>query len=50
MVGRCGTGTLNPAYAFVQYELALSRKYGTETAALRIFDRYLREHAVADFP
>jgi hypothetical protein len=33
----------------VQYKQGLSRKYGTETAALRIFDRYLREHAVADW-
>jgi len=32
---------------FVQYKRALNRKYHTEVSTLRLFDRYLCEHAVA---
>jgi integrase len=36
-----------PFIQFVQYKRALNRKYRTETAALRLLDRYLCESAVA---
>src|SRR5438876_4444915 len=36
-----------PFATFVQYKQALNRKYRTEAAALRLFDRYLSEHGVA---
>jgi site-specific recombinase XerD len=38
-----------PLAHFVQYKRALNRKYRTEAAALRLFDHYLCEHAVADW-
>ncbi len=34
---------------FVQYKRALNRKYCAEVAVLRMFDRYLRDHFVADW-
>jgi integrase len=36
-----------PFADFIQYKQALNRKYRTETAALRLFDRYLSEHHIA---
>jgi site-specific recombinase XerD len=36
-----------PLTNFVQYKQGLNRKYRTELAALRLFDRYLSEHQVA---
>lgn len=38
-----------PITNFVRYKQALNRKYVTEAAALRLFDRYLRDHAVLDW-
>jgi site-specific recombinase XerD len=38
-----------PIANFVRYKRALNRKYVTETAALRLFDRYLGDHAVPDW-
>ncbi len=38
-----------PIAGFVRYKQALNRKYVTETAALRLFDRYLGDHAVPDW-
>jgi site-specific recombinase XerD len=35
-----------PIRQFVEYKQALNRKYRPEAAALRLFDRYLCEHAV----
>lgn len=35
-----------PIRQFVEYKRALNRKYRPEAAALRLFDRYLCEHAV----
>lgn len=35
-----------PIWRFVEYKRALNRKYRPETAALRLFDRYLCEHGV----
>ncbi len=34
---------------FLQYKRALNRKYHSEAAALRLFDRYLREHNIKDW-
>lgn len=34
---------------FVNYKQALNRKYRSETAALRLFDRFLLEHALTDW-
>ena len=36
-----------PLTNFIQYKQGLNRKYRTEGAALRLFDRYLCEHQVA---
>jgi site-specific recombinase XerD len=36
-----------PIRRFVEYKRALNRKYRPEVAALRLFDRYLCEHAAA---
>ena len=36
-----------PFATFIQYKQALNRKYRTEAAALRLFDRYLSEHDIA---
>jgi site-specific recombinase XerD len=38
-----------PMTNFVYYKRALNRKYVTEAAALRLFDRYLNDHAVCDW-
>ena len=35
-----------PIWRFVEYKRALNRKYRPETAALRLFDRYLCERGV----
>ena len=37
----------DPIRQFVEYKQALNRKYRSEAAALRLFDRYLCEHHVA---
>jgi site-specific recombinase XerD len=37
-----------PMQRFVEYKRALNRKYRPEEAALRLFDRYLCEHAVKE--
>ncbi|HLG95401.1 MAG TPA: hypothetical protein VKX49_03710 [Bryobacteraceae bacterium] len=34
----------DPIRTFVEYKRALNRKYRPESAALRLFDRYLCEH------
>jgi len=35
-----------PLATFVRYKQALNRRYRTEAPALKLFDRYLREHHV----
>ena len=48
MTSSCFHSVLAAPFAtFVQYKQALNRKYRTEVAALRLFDRYLSEHHIA---
>ena len=39
----------DPIRRFVEYKRALNRKYRPEAAALRLFDRYLSEHAISEW-
>lgn len=39
----------DPIRIFVAYKQALSRKYHTESSALRLLDRYLAEHGIASW-